>query len=153
MPSFSDPRGDAEEMWQGARGLAHATRGIDRPEDIYDVFGSVTAALRALTQSLQQIGHWNLAHAERARHDDGNAEAGADDARAVAFFALGAAGTLDQATDLVMLAHSTAGRIAWQPEPEPTARNALAAREAELADETGPRPNAHGTGPLERPLE
>ena len=141
MPSFSDPAADAEEMWQSARGLAHATRGIDRPEDVYDVFGAVTATLRALTQSLEQIPHWNLAHTERAQTDDGSFETGADHARAVAFFALGAASTLGQATDLVMMAHSAAGRIAWQPAP--AVRDALATREVELTEELDSDPGPH----------
>ncbi|MCC6856512.1 MAG: hypothetical protein IT189_10680 [Microbacteriaceae bacterium] len=141
MPSFSDPAADAEEMWQSARGLAHATRGIDRPEDVYDVFGAVTATLRALTQSLEQIAHWNLAHTERAQTDDGSFETGADHARAVAFFALGAASTLGQATDLVMMAHSAAGRIAWQPAP--AVRDALATREVELTEELDSDPGPH----------
>lgn len=153
MPSFSDPSADAEEMWQGARGLAHATRDIDRPEDVYDVFGAVTATMRALTQSLEQIAHWNLAHTDRARTDDGSFETGADQARATAFFALGAASTLAQASDLVMMAHSAAGRIAWMPAPEPTVRDALAARQIELTEDPGSGPGPTGPAPSGRALD
>lgn len=105
------------------------------------MFGAVTATLRALTQSLEQIAHWNLAHTERAQTDDGSFETGADHARAVAFFALGAASTLGQATDLVMMAHSAAGRIAWQPAP--AVRDALATREVELTEELDSDPGPH----------
>ncbi|CAN7386892.1 hypothetical protein LJR044_002362 [Microbacterium foliorum] len=153
MPTFSDPAADAEEMWQSARGLAHATRGIDRPEDVYDVFGAVTATLRALIQSLEQIAHWNLAHTDRARTDDGNVETGADQARATAFFALGAASTLAQASDLVMMAHSAAGQIAWQPATEPGVRDALAARQVELTDESDPGPGPSGPASSGRALD
>lgn len=153
MPAFSDPAADAEEMWQNARGLAHATRDIDRPEDVYDVFGAVTATLRALTQSLEQIAHWNLAHTDRARTDDGSFETGADQARATAFFALGAASTLAQATDLVMMAHSAAGRIAWQPAPEPGVRDALAARQVELTEDPDSGPSEPGPAPSGRALD
>ena len=35
MPTFEDPVADADEAQQALRGLAHATRSIDDPRQIY----------------------------------------------------------------------------------------------------------------------
>ena len=55
MPTFTNPNGDAEEAREALRGLAHATRSIDDPTDIYPVLGSLTNGLASLAQSLHQL--------------------------------------------------------------------------------------------------
>ncbi len=44
MPTFEDPAVDADAVQQAVRGLAHATRSIDDPRQIYSVLGSLTSA-------------------------------------------------------------------------------------------------------------
>lgn len=55
MPTFENPAADADEVQTVLRGLAHATRSIDDPRDIYSVLGSLTSAVASLSQSLHQI--------------------------------------------------------------------------------------------------
>jgi hypothetical protein len=55
MPTFEDPAADADEVQQALRGLAHATRSIDDPRQIYPLLGSLTSAVASLSQALHQI--------------------------------------------------------------------------------------------------
>ena len=55
MPTFENPAADADEVQTALRALAHATRSIDDPRQIYSVLGSLTAAAASLSQSLQQL--------------------------------------------------------------------------------------------------
>ena len=45
MPTFENPAADADEVQTALRALAHATRSMDDPRDIYSVLGSLTSAL------------------------------------------------------------------------------------------------------------
>ena len=55
MPTFENPAADAVEVQTALRALAHATRSIDDPRDIYSVIGSLTMALGSPSQSLLQL--------------------------------------------------------------------------------------------------
>lgn len=55
MPMFENPAADADEVQTALRALAHATRSIDDPRQIYSVLGSLTSAVASLSQSLHQI--------------------------------------------------------------------------------------------------
>lgn len=55
MPTFNDPAADAAESQHALRGLAHATRIIDDPTQLYAVLGSLSAAASSLEQSLHQL--------------------------------------------------------------------------------------------------
>ena len=46
MPTFENPAADADEVQTALRALAHATRSIDDPREIYSVLGSLTSAAR-----------------------------------------------------------------------------------------------------------
>src|SRR3954452_23854901 len=59
MPTFTNPNDDAEEAREALRGLAHATRSIDDPTDIYPVLGSLTNGLASLAQALHQLGDFH----------------------------------------------------------------------------------------------
>ena len=56
MPTFGDAAADAAEAQQALRGLAHATRTIDDPDQIYTVLGSLSTAAASLEQTLHQLG-------------------------------------------------------------------------------------------------
>jgi hypothetical protein len=62
MPTFENPAADADEVQTALRALAHATRSIDDPRQIYSVLGSLTSAVASMSQSLHQIASF---------HDDG----------------------------------------------------------------------------------
>lgn len=55
MPTFENPAADAAEAQRALRGLAHATRSIDDPAQVYSVLGSLSAAAASLEQSLHQL--------------------------------------------------------------------------------------------------
>jgi hypothetical protein len=55
MPTFEDPAADAAEAQLALRGLAHATRSIRDPAELYSVLGSLSGVLRSLEQSLHQL--------------------------------------------------------------------------------------------------
>jgi hypothetical protein len=64
MPTFESPATDADEAQQSLRGLAHATRSITDPHDIYPTLGSLSRAAASMSQSLHQLASF---HDEPAR--------------------------------------------------------------------------------------
>ena len=65
MPTFDNPAEDADEACEALRGLAHATRSIDDPRQIYPVLGSLSSAAASLGQSLHQIASCREGQATR----------------------------------------------------------------------------------------
>lgn len=59
MPTFENPAADADEVQTALRALAHATRSIDDPREIYSVLGSLTSAVASMCQSLDQIASFH----------------------------------------------------------------------------------------------
>ena len=59
MPTFSRPSVDADEALEALRGLAHATRSIGEPREIYAVLGSLSSGLASLAQVLRQLGQFH----------------------------------------------------------------------------------------------
>ena len=59
MPTFDNPAVDAAEAQQALRGLAHATRAINDPQQIYSVLGSLSQAVASLEQSLHQLATYH----------------------------------------------------------------------------------------------
>lgn len=55
MPTFTNPADDAHEAREALRALAHATRSIEDPREIYSVLGSLTSAVASLGQSFHQL--------------------------------------------------------------------------------------------------
>lgn len=56
MPTFKSPTSHADEAQVALRALAHATRQIDDPTEIYTTLGALSQAVASLSQSLHQIG-------------------------------------------------------------------------------------------------
>lgn len=80
MPTFENPAADADEVQTALRALAHATRFIDDPRDIYPVLGSLTMALGSLSQSLHQLARFHdgsISRAKWATEDDPKARSAA----------------------------------------------------------------------------
>lgn len=59
MATFDAPPVDAAEAAEAMRGLAHATRTISDPTDIYVVLGSLSTTLHSLDQVLRQLGRFH----------------------------------------------------------------------------------------------
>lgn len=55
MPTFEDPAANAAEGLAAARGLAHATRIIDDPLQIYEVPRSLSQVAASILQSLSRL--------------------------------------------------------------------------------------------------
>lgn len=67
MPSFEDPAADADEAQAALRALAHVTRSIDDPRQIYSVLGSLTSAVASLSQSLDQVATYHDGEAKKSK--------------------------------------------------------------------------------------
>lgn len=78
MPTFNDPIADADELREAARGLAHATRALTDPTEIYPVLGALSSSLASMAQSLHQLGDFHDGQATktaRVRDDPYNGRA------------------------------------------------------------------------------
>lgn len=67
MPTFEDPAADADDVQTALSALAHATRSIDDPRQIYSVLGSLTSAVASMSQSLHQIASFHDGGPQRAQ--------------------------------------------------------------------------------------
>lgn len=136
MPS-RESADNAEAMRQAARALAHSSRAFPDPDEMYDVFGSLTYTLGALSQTMGQIGHWHAAHAEDAVHDEDRSRPGGSlDATTVANLLDGAVTALDIVNRVVMDAHSINGHIIWSPSPAPRFERTLQQRASAVTPDT-----------------
>lgn len=59
MSTLKSPTAHADEAQAALRALAHATRQIDDPSEIYAVLGALSQAAASLSQSLHQIGSFH----------------------------------------------------------------------------------------------
>lgn len=114
MPTFYDPGADAGEASEALRGLAHATRAIEHPQDMYQVLGDLLSGVRSLRQVLDQLA---TAHASNRPLAFDDHATGSADALAAADELHQAAILIDQAEDRLNAGMSAAGRIAWHTEP------------------------------------
>lgn len=117
MPTFFDPTADAAEASEALRGLAHASRGLDQPAEMYGVIGDLSSGMRSLRQLLDQIADVHERKVAHAFNDDGNHEAGVRDALAAAEELRQAANLVDRAYDRLADGFIAAGKIAWHPDP------------------------------------
>lgn len=56
MTTFDDPVAHAAEVREAVRALAHATRNMQDPTDLYSIIGSLSSSLASMAQVLQQLG-------------------------------------------------------------------------------------------------
>lgn len=122
MPTYHDAHADAAEMSEAMRGLAHATRRIDRPDEMYAVLGDLLSSVRSLEQILGQLASAHDILGDRATDDAGDGPAGRSDAAATAAELRAAAALIGQAERRLDAGMGASGRIAWHPEPLPEAR-------------------------------
>ena len=117
MPTFSNPVQDATETRQAVRALAHASRAFADPEDTYQVVGELLGTLRSLEQVLEQVAAAHVLHQDKAFLDNGDREAGVDEAWAAANALRRAAELVQSAENAVDQASQHSSYIAWHPAP------------------------------------
>ena len=117
MPIFSNPVQDATETRQAVRALAHASRTFADPEDTYQVVGELLGTLRSLEQVLEQVAAAHVLHQDKAFLDNGDHEAGVDEAWAAANALRRAAELVQSAETAVDQASQHSSYIAWHPAP------------------------------------
>lgn len=119
MPTYDTPTIDAAEASDALRGLAHASHVFDQPAEMYGVIGDLSSAMRSLHQVLDQLATNHENKAAFAFNDDGNHDAGVQDALTAADELRQAARLLDQSYDRLATGFVAAGRIAWHHDPAP----------------------------------
>ena len=117
MPTFSNPVQDATETRQAVRALAHASRAFADPEDTYQVVGELLGTLRSLEQVLEQVAAAHVLHQDKAFLDNGDHEAGVNEAWAAANALRRAAELVQSAENAVDQASQHSSYIAWHPAP------------------------------------
>lgn len=117
MPTFSNPVQDATETRLAVRALAHASRAFADPADTYQVVGELLGTLRSLEQVLEQVAAAHVRHQDKAFLDNGDHEAGVDEAWAAANALRKAAELVQSAETAVDQASQHSSYIAWHPAP------------------------------------
>ena len=126
MPTFYDPGADAGEASEALRGLAHATRSFENPQDLYSVLGDLLSGVRSLKQVLDQLATAHVENRPRAFDDHGDHATGSKDALSAADELHQAATLIDQAEERLDAAAAAASRVAWHEapgaDPQPVSR-------------------------------
>ncbi|QAV69205.1 hypothetical protein ESZ53_01355 [Salinibacterium sp. UTAS2018] len=117
MPTFYDPGADAGEASGAPRGLAHATRTFESPQDLYAVLGDLLSGVRSLKQVLDQLAAAHIENRPRAFDDHGDHAIGSKDALAAAAELHQAATLIDQAEERLDAAAGAASRVVWREVP------------------------------------
>lgn len=117
MPTFYDPGADAGEASEALRGLAHATRSFESPQDLYGVLGDLLSSVQSLKQVLDQLAAAHVENRPRAFDDHGDHSIGSKDALAAADELHQAATLIDQAEERLDAAAGAASRVAWHEVP------------------------------------
>ena len=113
MPTFENPATDADEVQTALRALAHATRSIEDPRQIYSVLGSLTPAVASLSQSLHQLAAFHDGAASRAAWVAGESRTGRAAAYQVSWELHRAGETLRQISKAIEHAHNAEAEITY----------------------------------------
>jgi hypothetical protein len=113
MPTFEDPAADADEVQTALRALAHATRFIDGPRQIYSVLGSLTSAVASLSQSLHQLAAFHDGAAKKGVWVAGDSRAGRAATHQVSWELHRAGEILHQVSESIASAHNAEARITY----------------------------------------
>lgn len=120
MPTFENPSTDADEVQTALRALAHATRSIDDPRQIYSVLGSLTSAVAALSQSLHQLAAFHDAAAQKGVWVAGDSRAGRAATYQVSWELHRAGEILHQVSESIASAHNAESRLTYVHPDFPT---------------------------------
>ncbi|QLQ10064.1 MAG: hypothetical protein HZY75_06320 [Nocardioidaceae bacterium] len=122
MATFNDPGADARAAQQAIRGLAHASRTIHDPRQIYEILGSLSSATSSLSQSLHQIASVHDGPSRSARWVAGETRAERAAAYQMAWELHRAGEILRQVAESIDRAHEAEGHITYglRTPPEPS---------------------------------
>jgi hypothetical protein len=113
MPTFTNPAADADEVQTALRALAHATRSLDDPRQIYSVLGSLTSAVASMSQSLHQLASFHDREATNGVWVAGDSRAGRSAAHQVSWELHRAGEILHQVSDSIGHAHNCESQISY----------------------------------------
>src|SRR3954454_9993531 len=124
MPSFDNPASDADEVQTALRALAHATRSIDDPRQVYSMLGSLTSAVASLSQSLHQLAAFHDDEAKKGVWVAGDSRAGRAATYQVSWELHRAGEILRQVSESIASAHNVESRITYAHRDFPAFANA-----------------------------
>lgn len=113
MPTFEHPAADADEVQRALRALAHATRSIADPREIYSVLGSLTSAVASLSQSLHQLASFHDGAAREGVWGPGDSRFARAATYQVSWELHRAGEILHQVSESIASAHSAESRISY----------------------------------------
>lgn len=120
MPTFYDPVADAEEAYEALRALAHQTKTIDEPGQIYRMLGNLSAATCALGQTLHQLAAFHDTRGVARPVVDGNTRDGRGAGHEVSWELHRAGEIMTHVADCIDRAHEAEGTIAYLRPPAPS---------------------------------
>ena len=113
MATFQQPRTHADEAREALRQLAHATRDVGDPTEIYPILGELTNGLASLAQSLHQIAAFHEGPAHKHVWVTGDARSGRAASYQVAWELHRAAEMVHQVAQCIDRAHEVEATIAY----------------------------------------
>lgn len=119
MPTFTNASEDSAELKEAARGLAHATRSIEDPTEIYPVLGAISSVLASMAQSLHQLGNFHDGSAQKTAWTNGDPRAGRAASYKVSWELHRAAEMVHQVAESVDRAHEIEATIAYDADDYP----------------------------------
>lgn len=120
MPTFENPAANAHEVQTALRALAHATRSIDDPRQVYSVLGSLTSAVTSLSQSLHQLAAFHDGAAMNGVWVAGDSRAGRAATYQVSWELHRAGEILHQVSESIASAHNAESRLTYVHADFPT---------------------------------
>lgn len=120
MLTFEDPAADADEAQTALRALAHTTRSIDDPRQIYSVLGSLTSSIASLSQSLHQLAAFHDTPAKRSTWVVSDARTVRTASHKVSWELHRSAEILHKVAESVGHAHSSEATITYELRDSPT---------------------------------
>lgn len=120
MPISNQPRDHANEAHEALRRLAHATRKMEDPTDIYPVLGELSNSLASLAQALHQIGDFHDGPAHKRSWVTGDTRTGRAASYQIAWELHRAAEMVHQVAAGIDRAHEVEATIAYDVRDFPT---------------------------------
>lgn len=120
MAIHERPRNHADEAREALHLLAHSTRDVEDPTEIYPVLGELSNGLASLAQSLHQIGDFHEGPARKRAWVTGDPRAGRAASYQVAWELHRAAQMVHQVATAIERAHEVEATIAYDVRDLPT---------------------------------
>lgn len=113
MSTPENPAAEADTAQTALRHLAHATRSIEDPRQIYSTLGSLTSVVGSLSQSLRQLAAFHDRETKGATWVPEGSRVGSAAAYQVSWELHRAAEILNEVMDSIATAHNAEARITY----------------------------------------